>query len=53
MKKKDLQSTNDNIRMTFVNDSIGRNKELVHFISIIDSIDESYSTALDSYWGML
>ena len=51
MKKKDLQSTNDNIRMTFVNDSIGRNKEIVHFISIIDSIDESYSIALDSYWG--
>lgn len=34
MKKRDLQSTNDNIRMTFVNDSIGRDKELVHLIMV-------------------
>lgn len=51
MKKHDLQPTADNIRSTFYNDSIGRNKDLVNFIKIIDSIDESYSIALDSYWG--
>ncbi len=51
MKKQDLQPTDDNIRSTFCKDSIGRNKELVNFIKIIDSIDESYSIALDSYWG--
>lgn len=51
MKKHDLQPTDDNIRSTFYNDSIGRNKDLVNFIKIIDSIDESYSIALDSYWG--
>lgn len=51
MRKHDLQSTDDNIRSTFYNDSIGRNKDLVNFIKIIDSIDESYSIALDSYWG--
>ena len=51
MKKQDLQPTDDNIRNTFYKDSIGRNKDLVYFIKIIDSIDESYSIALDSYWG--
>ena len=51
MKKQDLQPTDDNIRSTFYEDSIGRNKELVNFIRIIDSINESYSIALDSYWG--
>ena len=51
MKKQDLQPTDDNIRNTFYKDSIGRNKDLVYFIKIIDSIDESYSIALVSYWG--
>ena len=51
MKKHDLQPTDDNIRSTFYNDSIGRNKDIVNFIKIIDSIDESYSIALNSYWG--
>lgn len=51
MKKQELQPTDDNIRSTFYKDSIGRNKDLVHFIKIINSIDESYSIALDSYWG--
>ena len=51
MKKHDLQPTDDNIRNTFIRDSIGRNKDLVNFIKIIDSIDESFSIALDSYWG--
>lgn len=51
MKKHDLQPSDNNIRSTFYNDSIGRNKDLVNFIKIIDSINESYSIALDSYWG--
>lgn len=51
MKKNDLQPTPDNIRNTFIRDSIGRNKDLLYFIKIIDSINESYSIALDSYWG--
>ena len=51
MKKHDLQPSDVNIRSTFYNDSIGRNKDLVNFIKIINSIDESYSIALDSYWG--
>ena len=51
MKKCDLQPTPDNIGKTFIDDSIGRNKDLVNFIKIIDSIEESYSISLDSYWG--
>lgn len=51
MKKHDLQPTDENIRNTFIKDSIGRNKDLLYFIKIIDSIDESFSIALDSYWG--
>ena len=51
MRKHDLQPTPDNIRNTFIRDSIGRNKDLANFIKIINSIDESYSIALDSYWG--
>lgn len=51
MKKHDLQPTDNNIRNAFIRDAIGRNKDLVNFIKIIDSIDESYSIALDSYWG--
>ena len=51
MKKHDIQPTDENIRETFRNDSIGRNNDLVNFIKIIDSIEESYSIALDSYWG--
>lgn len=51
MRKHDLQPTDDNIRSTFYNDSIGRNKDLVNFIKIINSINGSYSIALDSYWG--
>ena len=39
MKKQNLQSTDDNIISMFYKDSIGRNKDLVYFIKIIDSID--------------
>ena len=51
MKKEILQPTDDNVRNTFIQDSIGRNQDLIHFINIINSIEESYSIALDSYWG--
>ena len=49
--KHDLQPTDDNIRNTFINDSIGRNAYLLNFIRMLNSLDESYSIALDSYWG--
>ena len=51
MRKQDLQPNPKEIMETFVDDPIDRNKDLVRFIKIIDSINESYSIALDSYWG--
>lgn len=51
MKKHDLKPNDDNIRTTFIRVSICRNKDIFKFIKIIDSINESYSIALDSYWG--
>lgn len=51
MKKSELLPTPENIRMTFLNDTIGRNKDVISFIKVLDSIQESYSIALDSQWG--
>lgn len=51
MKRKDLQPTMDNIKQTFINDTIGRNKDLLNFIQILCSINDNYSIALDSSWG--
>lgn len=51
MKKTDLPKTFENIKKTFIENSIGRNENLVYFIKLIDSLEESYSIALDSYWG--
>jgi integrase len=42
MKKQDLQPNPKEIMETFVDDPIDRNKDLVRFIKIIDSINESY-----------
>ncbi len=51
MKKAELKPTIDNLILTFEKDSVGRNKDLLYFIGLLDSIDESFSIALDSYWG--
>ena len=51
MKKLDLQPTDNNIRDCFIKNTIGRNKDILNFIRILDAIDENYSIALDSYWG--
>lgn len=51
MKKLDLLPTDENIYNTFINDSIGRNKDLVSFLQLINLIDGSYSIAVDGAWG--
>ena len=51
MKKLDLQPTENNLRDCFIKNTIGRNKDILNFIRILDAIDENYSIALDSYWG--
>lgn len=51
MKKSELQPTPENIRSTFLNDTIKRNQDVISFVKLIDSINESYSIAIDSQWG--
>ena len=51
MKKIELQPTKENIYKTFIDDSIGRNKDICYFISLLDSFDESNSIAINSNWG--
>lgn len=51
IKKRYLNPTAENIRQSFINDSVGRNAEIREFIKILSSIDEGISIALDSEWG--
>ena len=51
MKKRDLESTEENIMDTFVKNSVGRNDSLLKFIEMLNYQDDSYSIALDGKWG--
>ena len=51
MKSYELQATDENIRMTFLNDTIDRNKDIKSFITILNSIEDCCTIAVDSYWG--
>ena len=51
MEKKDLVPSYDNICSTFCDDSIGRNEELLFFVSLLNSISGPYSIAVDGRWG--
>ena len=51
MRKIELQPTAENVMNTFLEDSIGRNSEIAYFISLIESLDECNSIALNSPWG--
>lgn len=51
MKKIELQPSKENIYKTFIDDSIGRNKDICYFISLLESLDESNSIAINSDWG--
>lgn len=51
MNKLELQPTKENIFKTFIDDSIGRNKDICYFISLLDSFNESNSIAINSNWG--
>ena len=52
MKKRDLESTEENIVDTFVKNSVGRNDSLLKFIEMLNYQDDSYSIALDGRWGL-
>lgn len=49
MKKIELQPTKENIYKTFIDDSIGRNKDICYFISLLDSFDENNSIAIKQH----
>lgn len=51
MRKIELQPTAENVMNTFLEDSIGRNTDIAYFISLIESLDECNSIALNSPWG--
>ena len=51
IKKRYLNPTAENIRQSFINDSAGRNPEILNFIKILSAIDEGVSIVLDSEWG--
>lgn len=51
MKNLVLAPTEHNIIDTFLNDSLGRNKEVYNFLQLLYSTDESCSIALHGEWG--
>lgn len=51
MKKLDLKPTWENLLKTYQEDTIGRNADLFHFISILNSFEDGYSLALEGNWG--
>lgn len=51
MIKTELLPTKENLIKTFLEDSIGRNDDLFHFIRLLNSITTTYSLAVDGNWG--
>lgn len=51
MKSLELIASNENIVATFSEDTIGRNKDIISFIELLNVINESYSIALEGSWG--
>lgn len=46
-----IEPTFENILNTFEQDALGRNKDLVCFVEMLNSIDGSCSISLDAPWG--
>lgn len=51
MKSYELKPTYENLLSTYLEDTIGRNADVFRFTSILNSISDSYSIALDGNWG--
>lgn len=51
MKSSALPPTEENIKSTLVTDAIGRNEDIRHFLRLLNSLEGSYSIALDGGWG--
>ena len=51
MKSFELQPTEENIWETYDKDMLGRNTDIFSFVLLLDSVDTSFSIALDAQWG--
>lgn len=51
MRSYELQPTYENLLRTFVDDTIARNPDILQFVSILNSLDDKCSIALDGNWG--
>jgi len=51
MKAYDLQPSRENIMTAFTDNIIDRNKDVVRFVELLNSIEDSCSIAIDGKWG--
>ena len=47
----ELKPTFDNLKKSILEDSVGRNKSIAHFVELLDEIDGNVAIALDDSWG--
>lgn len=51
MKSYELKPSYDNLLKTYLDDTIGRDKDIFRFASMLNAIDDNCSIALDGNWG--
>lgn len=51
MKSFEMQPTTENVIGTFLSDSIDRDADVIRFVTILNSMEDSCSIALDGSWG--
>ena len=51
METFELQPTPENVLSAFEKDIIGRNADVLYFVSLLNSIDSAMSIAVDGRWG--
>ena len=51
MRSYDLKPTFENLKQTYLDDSIGRDAHIFYFINILNILEGSFSIALDGNWG--
>lgn len=51
MKYQNLETTHDNVVKTFIDDTIGRNVDIYHFMEALNSFDSACSIAINGAWG--
>ena len=51
MTKYEMLPTEENLKETLYNDTIGRNKDIVHFYNILQAQESASAIAVDGRWG--